>query len=61
MAQIGVDIRPESMGLTWEDVDATLHGLRAFVRENNLPYGIAHDFPVDRTFLDHLRRSVEGS
>ena len=61
VAQIGVDIRPESMGLTWEDVDATMLGLRDFVREYNLPYGIAHDFPVDRAFLDELRRSVDRS
>lgn len=61
VADIGVDIRPHAMGLTWEDVDATLLGLRNFVRETNLPYGIAHDFAVDRAFLDRFRRCVEGS
>jgi glycerol dehydrogenase-like iron-containing ADH family enzyme len=59
VADIGVDIRPESMGLTWEDVDATLLGMREFVRKNDLPYGIAHDFEVDRNYLDRLLRSVE--
>lgn len=60
VADIGVDIRPESMGLTWEDVDATLLGMREFVRKNDLPYCIAHDFEVDRNYLDRLLRSVEG-
>ena len=59
VADIGVDIRPESLGLTWADVDATLMGMHDFVRENNLPYGIAHEFDVDRTFLDQLRGCVE--
>ena len=58
VADIGVDIRPQSMGLTWDDVDATLLDLRNFVRQTNQPYGIAHDFEVDRAFLDRLRRCV---
>lgn len=58
VADIGVDIRPQSMGLTWDVVDATLLGLRNFVRETNLPYGIAHDFEVDRAFLDRFRRTI---
>jgi glycerol-1-phosphate dehydrogenase [NAD(P)+] len=58
VADIGVDIRPESMGLTWKDVDETLKGMRSFVRDNNLPYGIAHDFEVDSTFLQKLRQTI---
>jgi glycerol dehydrogenase-like iron-containing ADH family enzyme len=59
VAGIGVDIRPGSMGMSWDDVDATLLDLSGFVRRQGLPYGIAHDFPVDRTFLDRLRRLVD--
>ena len=33
---IGVDIRPESMGIGWPGVDATLLGLSQFVREAGL-------------------------
>ena len=58
VAEIGVDIRPASMGLTWDDVDATLLDLRDFVRRQGLPYGIAHDFVVDRPWLDQLRQLV---
>jgi glycerol dehydrogenase-like iron-containing ADH family enzyme len=58
---IGVDVRPESMGITWDDVDASILGLADFVREVNLPYGIAHDFKPDRVFLDRLKHLVRGS
>lgn len=55
VADVGVDIRPESMGITWKDVDAALRGLRDFVRGTGLPFGIAHDFSVDDGFLRRLR------
>ena len=58
---IGVDIRPESMGITWDDVDASLLGLSAFVDRVGLPYGIAHDFVVDQDFLARLRHMVNGN
>ena len=57
---IGVDVRPESMGITWDDVDAALIGLADFARAQNLPYGIAHDFQPDRAFLNRLRHLVES-
>ena len=58
VARVGVDIRPESMGITWADVDASLLGLSDFVRKTGLPYGIAHDFAVTPEFLTRLRRMV---
>jgi glycerol dehydrogenase-like iron-containing ADH family enzyme len=58
--EIGVDIRPDSMGVTWADVDATLLALKDFVCAEGLPFGVAHDFDVDRAFLDRLRRLVES-
>ncbi len=47
VADIGVDIRPQSMGLTWDDVDVTLLGLKDFVQAQWTTYGIAHDFEID--------------
>ena len=58
---IGVDIGPEAMGITWEDVDASLRGLSDFVREAGLPYGIAHEFVVTDDFLARLRQMVDGN
>jgi len=59
--EIGVDIRPDRMGITWDDVDASLRHLRDFVRDAGLPYGIAHDFAVDDAFLIRLRQMVNGN
>ena len=57
----GVDVRPHSMGIGWDDVDAALRGLADFVRKEGLTYGIAHDFDVSDGFLADLRDRVEGS
>ena len=61
VAEIGVDIRPESMGIAWEDVDACLLDLSTFARKVGLPYGIAHDFVVGQDFLVRLRRLVDDN
>jgi glycerol dehydrogenase-like iron-containing ADH family enzyme len=57
---IGVDMRPESMGVTWQDVDATVMGLNIFVRDQGLPYGIAHNFKPDEAFCANLKELVLG-
>ena len=36
----GIDIRPESMNVSWNDIKKTLLSLNAFVKNNNLPYTI---------------------
>jgi glycerol dehydrogenase-like iron-containing ADH family enzyme len=59
IADVGVDIRPEAMGIGWPDVDAALLGLGAFVRRAGLPWGIAHDRAIDAAFLAQLRALVE--
>ena len=59
--RVGLDIRPEAMGVTWDDVAGALRGLADFVREESLPYGVAHDFPVDYAFCARLRRRIEGT
>lgn len=57
---IGVDMRPESMNITWDDVEATVMGLSEFVRKEGLPYGIAHDFRPDTAFIKALKKHVMG-
>jgi glycerol dehydrogenase-like iron-containing ADH family enzyme len=57
---IGVDMTPDSMGITWADVDATIMELSGFVRRESLPYGIVHDYEPDETFLKRLRKLVSG-
>jgi glycerol dehydrogenase-like iron-containing ADH family enzyme len=55
----GVDIRPEAMGVTWDDVARTLHGLCAFVEETGLWYTIANEATITDEFIDHIRDRVE--
>ena len=57
---IGVDMRPEAMGITWKDIDAIIMGLSKFVRAQSLPYGIAHDFKPDNDFCANLKKHVVG-
>ncbi len=58
--RIGVDMRPEAMGIGWDDVARALAALPGFVRDQGLPYGVAHDFAATDAFLADLRRRVEG-
>ncbi|MFQ3566602.1 MAG: iron-containing alcohol dehydrogenase [Aggregatilineales bacterium] len=57
--RVGVDIRPASMGITWDDVAHALKRLPEFVRQAGLWYGIAHEAQVNDDFIAHLRDQVE--
>lgn len=58
VAHLNVDIRPTSMGITWDDVFATLRKLRTFVQHENIPYGIAHDFNVTDSYLHDMKDKI---
>jgi glycerol dehydrogenase-like iron-containing ADH family enzyme len=59
--RIGVDMRPEAMGIGWGDVARALTALPSFVRDQGLPWGVAHEFRADAAFLSGLRDLVEGA
>ena len=59
ICDIGLDIRPEAMGLTWARTSEVLLGLGDFVRQAGLWHGIAHDVPITRAFVSDLRRRIE--
>jgi glycerol dehydrogenase-like iron-containing ADH family enzyme len=58
--RVGVDIRPEAMGITWADVERALVNLRSFVQEAGLWYGIAHEAEITPRFVAELRERVTG-
>ncbi|MFM7185877.1 MAG: iron-containing alcohol dehydrogenase [Planctomycetota bacterium] len=58
--RVGVDIRPEAMGISWDDVAATLSGIRSFVREAGLWYSILDEAELTPAFVVELRRRIEG-
>ena len=57
----GVDIRPEAMDISWEDVGYALLNMRQFVRDNGLWYGIYHDATIDQAFVDRVRANVAAA
>lgn len=61
VAGAGLDIRPEAMGITWNDVETALLGLRDYVRKRGLWHGIAHDAQIDAAFVKNLRERVEST
>lgn len=54
----GVDIRPEAMGITWEDVFAALKYEKEYVKIAGLWYTVVNDFKVDDPFCYMIRDKV---
>ncbi len=61
MRDIGLDIRPQAMGITWDDVGAALAQMRGFARRNGLWHSIAHDIEIAPGFLGRVRQGVEAA
>ena len=61
LVQLGLDIRPESMGLSWQEVNSTMMNLKEFVHRENLPHGISNDFHVTNSFLIRARQQIESA
>ena len=57
----GVDIRPEAMGVTWDDVAEAVRTLPAYVREAGLWFTVVDAVPVDDSLVDRGTRGVEAA
>ena len=57
----GVDIRPEAMGVTWDDVEGAMRTLATFVREAGLWHSIADERPVDDAIIAAVRDRVDAA
>lgn len=57
---VGVDIRPEAMGVTWEDVDRALKQLPEYVKKAGLWYTVANAFEYSPEIVKHCRERVEA-
>jgi hypothetical protein len=49
------------MGVTWDDVGATLHSLSSYVRAAKLPYGVAHESQITDAFIATARSQIEAA
>jgi glycerol dehydrogenase-like iron-containing ADH family enzyme len=61
IVRAGVDIRPEAMGISWDDVTHALVNMRQFVRQAGLWYGIFHEAEIDEAFAAQVRDNVEAA
>ena len=61
LARAGVDIRPEAMGVTWDDADAAMRTLGAFVGEAGLWHSVAAERAVDAAIVTAVRERVEAA
>ena len=61
LTRAGVDVRPEAMGLTWDDVGEAVLTLPAFVRGAGLWFTVADTVEPDDASVDRLKTLVEGA
>jgi glycerol-1-phosphate dehydrogenase [NAD(P)+] len=61
LRRVGVDIRPEAMGVTWDDAAAAMRSLGAFVREAGLWHSIADERPIDDAIVDRVYTLVDDA
>lgn len=58
LSEVGVDIRPEAMGITWDDAATAMRRLAWYVRHADLWYTIADARPVTEDVIEHVRDRV---
>jgi len=56
--RVGVPIRPEDMGLTWDDVAKALRTLREYVEQTGLWYTVVNDCPMSEEFIERVRERL---
>ena len=61
IARIGLDIRPEAMGLTWDELDHGLDDMRRYVNAVGLWHSIAHDAVISPGFKRDLRARLNSA
>ena len=55
----GIDIRPDAMGITWDDVATALRGMADYVAAAGLWYTVASEQPVRETFVENAKKRLE--
>jgi glycerol dehydrogenase-like iron-containing ADH family enzyme len=61
LRRAGVDIRPEAMGVTWDDAAESMRTLATYVREAGLWYTVADSRPVTDAHIERVRELIEAS
>jgi len=61
LRRAGVDIRPEAMGVTWDDAAESMRTLSTYVRDAGLWYTVADARPVTDAHIERVRELVEAA
>ncbi len=56
-----LDIRPEAMGLSWDQLEEGLRSMQAYVNEVGLWHSIAHDATITDGFITDLRKKLNNA
>jgi glycerol dehydrogenase-like iron-containing ADH family enzyme len=56
----GVDIRPEAMGITWDDMSNALINMKDYVNKIGLWHSIVHDKEIDENFVADLKIKIDN-
>ena len=59
IAGIGLDVRPQAMGLTWDQAVEGLTGMRDYVRTLPLWHSMAHDVTITPGFVKDLQNRLD--
>lgn len=59
IAGIGLDVRPEAMGLTWDQAVEGLTGMRSYISGLPLWHSLAHDAEITPGFVADLRSRLQ--
>jgi glycerol dehydrogenase-like iron-containing ADH family enzyme len=57
----GVDIRPEAMGVTWDDVTEAVRTLPAYVRDADLWFSVVDAVAADDSLVARARSGIEAT
>jgi glycerol-1-phosphate dehydrogenase [NAD(P)+] len=58
---VGVDIRPEAMGVTWGDVKEAMTTLRGYVRQAGLWFSVADVRTAEGRLVDEVQQMIEDT
>lgn len=59
LLRVGVDIRPEAMGVTWEDVERAFRTLPSFVDQAGLWFTAATAIPISDRLIEYARKRID--
>lgn len=55
ISRIGLDVRPEAMGLTWAQFEEAVTAMRSYIKTLPLWHSIAHDVDISPGFISDLK------